>query len=73
MAAGKSSGSASVAMAVARICAPTAFTRAVLSGEVFSRSRNAATAMAGTINGPLLNNATIMTGTPRPMLTAETK
>ncbi len=61
------------AMAVARMCEPTEFTRAVLSGEVFSRSRNAATAMAGTIHGPWLNKATIITGTPRPMLTAETK
>src|SRR5580765_7797771 len=61
------------AIAVARMCAPTALTSAVLSGDVLSRSRKAATAMAGTIKGPLLNKATIITGTPRPMLTAETK
>src|SRR6202158_801945 len=61
------------AMAVARIWAPTELTSAVLRGEVFNKSRNAATAIAGTIHGPLLNNAKNITGTPRPMLTAETK
>src|SRR5580704_4133477 len=61
------------AIAVARMCAPTELTRAVLRGDVLNNKRNAATAMAGTINGPLLNKATIMTGTPRPMLIAETK
>ncbi len=45
------------AMAVARMWEPTEFTSAVLSGEVFSRSRNAATAMAGTIHGPLIEQS----------------
>src|ERR1700683_646818 len=62
-----------IAIAVARMCAPTELTRAVLRGEVLNNRRNAATAMAGTINGPLLNKATIMTGTPSAMLTADTK
>src|SRR5450755_4245493 len=50
------------AMAVARMWEPTELTSAVLRGEVFSRSKNAATAMAGTIQGPLVNNAKNITG-----------
>ena len=61
------------AMAVARMWEPTELTSAVLRGEVFNTSRNAATAIAGTIPGPGLNKAKNITGTPRPMLTAETK
>jgi hypothetical protein len=55
------------------MCAPTEFTTAVFNGDVFSRSKNAATAMAGIMAGPLANSATIMIGMPSSMLAAETR
>jgi hypothetical protein len=61
------------ANAVARIWAPTELITAAFNGEVLSNKKNAATAMAGSITGPRMNNAAIMKGTPRAMLTAETK
>ena len=61
------------ARAVARMWAPTELIRAAFKGAVFNSSRNAAIAMPGSIVRPLVNRATIITGTPSAMLTAETE
>src|SRR5229473_5240332 len=61
------------AIAVARICAPTELMTAAFRGAVLNRRKNADTAIAGTIIGPLTNSATIMKGTPSNMLAAEIK
>ena len=61
------------ARAVARICAPTELITAAFNGEVFSSKKKAANAMDGTMTRPLAKSATIITGTPSAMLTAETK
>src|SRR5450432_3595591 len=61
------------AMAVARMWAPTELMTAALSGDVFSSRKNAEAAMAGTMKRPRAKTATIMKGTPRAMLAAETR
>src|SRR5215468_10703458 len=62
-----------VAIAVARMCDPTEFMTAALSGEVLISGKKAATAMAGIMALPRANKATIITGTPSAMLAADTK
>src|ERR1700690_47544 len=61
------------AIAVARMWAPTELMTAALSGEVFSRRKNAEAAMAGTMERPRENTARTIKGTPSAMPAAETR
>src|SRR6266567_4266781 len=61
------------AIAVARMWAPAELMTAALSGDVLSKRKKAATAIAGTIKRPRADTAMIIKGMPSAMLAAETK